>query len=228
MKTLVVNGSPRERTHTSMIEALERGLTEAGSEVTKRSVYKLDIRPCLSCLTCMRETPGRCAQEDDMEYLLPLVAQSDLLMLVTPVYLDGMTGPMKTFIDRLIPLLEWGVEIRDGRVRHPIREGVKRGKIGLMSASAFPEPETFDPIVTHVKAISRNLGREYAGEILIPGGGHLRRRGDWDAVLRMIESVGARIVNEGKIPGGVSSNICSQVSGDEFVRELNSFLTEIT
>ena len=227
MKTLVVNGSPRERTHASMIEALERGLTEAGSEVTKRSVYKLDIRPCQSCLTCMRKTPGRCAQEDDMESLLPLVAQSDLLMLVTPVYLDGMTGPMKTFIDRLIPLLEWGVEVRDGRVGHPLREGVKRGKIGLMSASAFPEPETFDPLVAHVKAISRNLGREYAGEILVPGGGHLRRRGDWDAVLGMIESVGAHIVNEGKIPGGISSNIFSQVSGDEFVRELNAFIAEL-
>ena len=43
-----------------------------------------------------------------MESLLPLVAQSDILMLVTPVYLDGRTGPMKTFIDRLITLLEWG------------------------------------------------------------------------------------------------------------------------
>ena len=120
-----------------------------------------------------------------------------------------------------------GVEVRDGRVGHPLREGVKRGKIGLMSASTFPEPETFEPLGAHVEAISRNLGREYAGEILVPGGGHLRRRGDWDAVLGRIESVGGKIVNEGKIPGGMS-NIFSQVSGDEFVRELNAFIAELS
>ena len=228
LKALIVNGSPRERTCTSMIEALKRGLTGAGAEVTKRSVYKLDIRPCLACTNCMSKTPGICAQEDDMKYLLPLVAQSDLLMLVTPIYLDGITGPMKVFVDRLIPLLVRGVEMRDGRVRHPIREGVKRGKIGLMSASTFPEPETFDPLVAHVKAISRNLGREYAGEIIVPGRGYLMRRGDWDAVLRMIESVGAHIVNEGKIPGGISSKFFPQVSPDEFVRELNAFIATLS
>jgi multimeric flavodoxin WrbA len=146
-----------------MIEALERGLTSAGAEVTKRNVYKLDIRPCRSCVTCMRTTPGICAQKDDMASLLHLVAQSDLLMLVTPIYLDGMTGSMKTFIDRLIPLFQEGAEVRDGRVGHPIREDVKRGKIGLMSACSWPEQDTFDPLVSHVKAICRNLGRKYAG-----------------------------------------------------------------
>ena len=207
-----------------MIEALERGLTGAGSEVTKRNVYKLDIRPCRSCVTCMRKTPGICAQKDDMAALLPLVAQTDFLMLVTPVYLDGMTGSMKTFIDRLIPLFVEGAEVRDGRVRHRIREGVKRGKIGLMSACSWPEPETFDPLVSHVKAICGNLGREYAGEILVPGRGHLQRHGKWDTTLGIIESVGAMIVSEGYIPEGISSKFFSQVSPDEFVRDLNAFL----
>ncbi|NYT16258.1 MAG: flavodoxin family protein [Methanomassiliicoccales archaeon] len=222
-----MNGSPRERTHSSMIEALEKGLTDAGSEVTKRSVYKLDIRPCISCGTCMRKTPGICAQKDDMETLLTLVAHSDLLMLVTPIYLDGMTGPMKTFIDRLIPLLEWKVEVRDGRVGHPIRKGVKQGKIGLMSASTFPEPETFDPLVAHVKAISRNLKREYAGEILVPGRGHLIRRGGWDSVLEIIESVGAHLVKEGRIPENISSKFFPQITPEEFVRELNDYIAKL-
>jgi len=157
-----------------------------------------------------------------MESLLPLVAQSDILLLVTPVYLDGMTGPMKTFIDRLIPLLEGRVEIREGHLRHPLRESVKRGKIALMSASGFPELDTFDPLVAHVKAISRNLGREYAGEVLIPSGWHLRGQGDWDAVLRLIESAGAHIVKEGMIPIGISSKIHSLVSREEVARAVNA------
>lgn len=226
MKTLVVNGSPRERTHTSMIEALERGLTSAGSEVTKRSVSKLDIRPCRGCFTCWRGTPGRCAQEDDMQSLLPLVAQSDILFLVTPVYLDGMTGPLKTFVDRLIPLVEGKVERSDGRLRHPLREGVKPGKIAMMSGCGFPELDTFDPLVAHVKAISRNLRREYAGEILATSVGQLRKRGHWDAVLGMIESAGTHIVNEGRFPEGISSKIDSLVSSDEVLRGVNARYSE--
>ena len=227
MKILIVDGSSRERTHATMIQSLEKGLTSAGSEVTVKSVFKLDISPCRSCLTCSIKTPGICIQKDDMASLLPLVAQSDLLMLVTPIYLDGMTGQLKVFIDRLIPLFEHKVEVRDGRVGHTLRDGVKRGKIGLMSASAFPEPETFDPLIAHVKAICRNLSREYAGEIIVPGRGHLKRHGKWDSVLKMIDSVGVSVVKVGAIPAGVSSKFFPQVSPDEFVRELNSFIATL-
>ena len=222
MQTLVVNGSPRERTHTAMIKALEKGLTDAGSTVTKISLKSLNISPCLGCYTCWRTTPGRCVQEDDMESLLPLVAQSDLLFLVTPVYVDGMTAQMKTFMDRLIPFLEGIVETRDGYIRHPLREGVKRGKIALMSACGFPELDTFDPLVAHVRAMCKNFDREYAGEVLVPSGGHLMMRGDWDAVLKIVESAGAHLVKDGKIPGNLSLKIHSLVSSDELVNALNA------
>ena len=172
--------------------------------------------------------PGRCTQEDDMKSLLPLVAQSDFLLLVTPVFLDGMTGPMKIFIDRLLPLLKGRVEIRDGHVRHPLRKGVKRGKIALVSASSFPELDNFNPLVAHVKAICRNLSREYAGEVLVPSGGLLRGRGDWDAVLGMIESAGTHLVSKGTIPRDISSRIYSLVSRDEYVRVVNAKYVELT
>ncbi len=176
----------------------------------------------------MRNISIQCAQKDDMKSLLPLVAQSDLLMLVTPIYVDGMTGPMKIFIDRLIALLKWEVEVHDGRVRHPTKEGVKDGFIGLISASAFPEPETFEPLLAHVKAICRNLGRDYAGEIIVPASGYLRRSGDWNAILGMIESVGVHLVKDGKIPKDFSSNLIPQVSKEEFVKKLNAFIATLT
>jgi hypothetical protein len=211
-----------------MIEFLERGLVKASSQVEKRSIYKLDIRPCKACGYCMRQTSIQCAQEDDMKYLYPLVAQSDLLMLVSPIYLDGMTGPMKVFIDRLIALLKWEIEVHDSRVRHPAKDGVKDGLIGLMSASAFPETETFDPIIAHVKAISRNLNRRYAGEIIVPASGYLRRGGDWETILRMIESAGVHLAKNGRVPESVSSDIIPLISNEVFVRKLNAFIATLT
>jgi len=225
MKTLVVNGSPNtERgTHVTLIEALERGLTKEGSEVTKKSVYRLDIKPCLGCFSCWRGTPGVCAQSDDMDTLLPRVGESDLLVLVTPVYVDGMTGPMKTFLDRLIPLLMGRVEIRDDHMRHLVREGVKRGKVALISGSGFSELDNFDPLVVHVKAATKNLGKEYAGEVLVPSAWSLGGSDEIrDTVLKLIESAGAHLVTGGKIPNEISSQIHSLVSRDEVVDRLNA------
>ena len=156
-----------------------------------------------------------------MKMLLPLVAQSDILTLATPVYVDGMTGPMKTFLDRLIPLLKGRVELRDDHIRHIVREDVKRGKVVLLSASGFAEMDNFDPLVAHVKAASRNLGREYAGEILFPGGWLLRGSEAMDEVTGMVRSAGAELVEKGRIPGDLSSKIHERVSRDDVMDALN-------
>jgi len=225
MKALLVNGSPHtvKGVHVSILDIFEEGLREAGSEVTRIDVYGQSIQPCLGCFTCWTRTPGECIQEDDMKSLLPLVAQSDILTLATPVYVDGMTGPMKTFLDRLIPLLKGRVELRDDHTRHIVREDVKRGKVVLLSASGFAELDNFDPLVAHVKAVTRNLGREYVGEILIPGGWFLRYSKAMDEVTGMVKSVGVKLVEKGRIPDSLSLKIYALVPRDEVVDALNAF-----
>jgi multimeric flavodoxin WrbA len=223
MKALLVNGSPHtvKGVHVSMLDVFEEGLREAGSDVTRIDVYRQRIQPCRGCFTCWTRTPGECIQEDDMKALLPLVAQSDILALATPVYVDGMTGPMKTFLDRLIPLLKGRVELRDDHIRHIVREDVKRGKVVLLSASGFAELDNFDPLVSHVKAATRNLGREYAGEVLFPGGWFLRYSEAMEEATRMVRSAGNELVEKGRIPGGLSSKIRELVSRDEVIEALN-------
>jgi len=225
MKTLLVNGSPHtvKGVHVSILDTFEEGLRKAGSEVTRINAYGQSIQPCLGCFTCWTRTPGECIQEDDMKTLLPLVAQSDILTLATPVYVDGMTGPMKTFLDRLIPLLKGRVELRDDHMRHIVREDVKRGKVVLLSASGFAEMDNFDPLVSHVKAATRNLGREYAGEILIPGGWFLRYSEALEEVTGMVRSAGVELVEKGRIPDGLSSKIHALVPRDEVVDAMNSY-----
>jgi multimeric flavodoxin WrbA len=224
MKALLVNGSPHtvRGVHVSILDTFEVGLRKAGSDVTRINVYRQNIQPCRGCFTCWTKTPGECIQEDDMKSLLPLVAQSDVLALATPVYVDGMTGPMKTFLDRLIPLLKGRVELRDDHIRHIMREDVKRGKVVLLSASGFAEMDNFDPLVAHVKAASRNLGREYAGEILFPGGWFLRGSEAMDEVSGMVRSAGVELVERGRIPGGLSSRIHELVSRDQVMDALNA------
>ena len=230
MKALIVNGSPsvEKGVHGLIVESLEKGLREAGSSVEKVYVYKRNIQPCQGCFSCWSHTPGECIQKDDMTSILPIVADSDILIIATPVYVDGVTGPTKTFMDRLIPLIKGRVELRNDHMRHSLRENVKQGKLVLMSASGFSEMNNFDPLIVHLKAASKNLGMEYAGEILIPSGWYLKRSQDtWEKVSQIIYSAGINLDKNGKIPSDTSNSINSLVSRDNVIDALNSYYEKI-
>ncbi len=170
MKVLILNGSPRgERGATAgaLIPFVE-GMRDAGANIEMVLLHKLDIKQCRGCFNCWWNTPGKCAIDDDMKGLLPRLADTDIWVYATPVYVDGMTGTMKTFLDRSIPLLEGRWELRDDHCRHPLREGTKAGKIVLFSVSGFTEMDNFDPLVAHVKAAAKNFGRDYIGAVLRP------------------------------------------------------------
>ncbi|MGY5859984.1 MAG: flavodoxin family protein [Candidatus Thorarchaeota archaeon] len=168
MEVLVINGSPRkDRQHTGRIVShFVEGMKEAGANVDTIFSIALGIGDCKGCFNCWHSTPGKCIQKDDMAEILTKMANADIIVLATPVYVDGMTGSLKTLIDRSIPLLKGGFVLRDDHCRHPVREHVKQGKLVLISVAGFTEVDNFDPLITHVKAICKNMKREYGGAVL--------------------------------------------------------------
>ncbi len=223
MKTFIINGSPNPGGMTSrVLDEFEKGLKEAGSDVTRKNISEQKIGPCRGCFSCWSGTPGECVIKDDMETLRQLVADADLFVIATPVYVDGMTGPTKTFLDRLIPLIMGRVELRDDHMRHLVREKVKRGGLALISVSGFTELDNFDPLVMHLKAASKNLGREYAGELLIPSGWFIHHDKEaWEKVVHMINSSGEDLVKKGRINEELSEKISKLVSRDTVVKYMN-------
>lgn len=188
MRYFAINGSPRgpRGITATLLDALVEGLS-AGDAVTVGdpgapdvwNLRDLDIRPCRGDWACWTKTPGRCAQDDDMSRLYPLVRSADLVILGTPVYVDGMTGPLKTFVDRLVALLDPVIELRDGHSRHPLNPGgdgdpacpsqrLDAAQIVLVAVCGFYEIDNFDPLIAHTQAIARNLGRRYGGALLRP------------------------------------------------------------
>ncbi len=205
MKVLVINGSPRaERAATvGALNPFMEGMKGAGAEVELVHVQKLNLRPCRGCFNCWWETPGACVQDDKMKDVLPKLADADVWVFATPVYVDGMTGTIKTFMDRMIPLLEGRWEIRDDHCRHPLREGTKPGKIVLLSVSGFTELDNFEPLVAHMKAASKNMGREFVGAVLRPCAWvipHLVKRGmPVDDVVSALRDAGQQLVKSGEM-----------------------------
>ena len=225
MNILILNGSPNldKGTTGTITKTLEKGLNKTNPTITTKYAYKLNVNPCQGCLSCWSKTPGQCIHKDDVENLLPLVADSDILILATPVYVDGMTGPLKTLLDRFIPLIKGRVELRDDHMRHLVRDNVKRGKIVLVSSSGFAEMDNFGPLVSHVKALSKNLGRDYVGEVLVPSAWYYKYDEDiLGKALALIESAGEELVVNGKISNDISDKIGSLVSREKVVEALNS------
>lgn len=206
MKTLAINSSPHmDKGNTAMVLApFLEGMKDAGAETEILYTRKLKIAPCEGCFDCWLKTPGVCRHKDDMAAILPKLGQADIWVYATPLYVDGMTGPMKNFLDRSITGALPFFEYRDGHNRHPGRGGRKEGgKIVLVSTCGFWELDNFDALIVHMKAFAKNANRDFAGALVRPHAGALgamsRMKGLIDDVFAATRDAGTQLVQTGKI-----------------------------
>ncbi len=205
MEVLVINGSPRkDRGHTrAFVSLFAEGMKESGATVDFIYPKDLEIGDCRGCLNCWGNTPGKCIQDDGMTEVLSKMAKADIVVLATPVYVDGMTGLLKTLLDRSIPLLHGRFEIREDHCRHPPRDYVNKGKLVLLSVSGFTEMDNFDPLVSHIKAISKNMSREYAGAVLRPIAwampGAKEQGVELDDIYEAVKEAGRQLIADGSM-----------------------------
>ncbi len=234
MKVVAFNGSPRtDDGNTALIlNPFLEGMREVGAEVELFYTRKLKINPCTGEFHCWLRTLGKCYQKDDMEMVLANVRDADILVFATPVYVDGMTGPLKNLLDRLIPLAEPFFELRDGHCRHPIRDGVKRGKVVLVSNCGFWEMDNFDPLLVHMKAMCKNLNLEFVGALLRPHGPLLKEmmeRGmDVGDITEAAREAGIQLIREGRISEETLKTISRPLMPKEaYVKATNKFFRKI-
>ncbi|MFQ5711633.1 MAG: flavodoxin family protein [Candidatus Geothermarchaeales archaeon] len=205
VKVLAFNCSPKmDKSNTALIlTPFLEGMRMEGAEVELFYTRKLKINPCTGDFRCWTKNPGKCHQDDDMNTLYPKLREADIWVFATPVYVDGFAGPMKNLLDRGIPLLQTFIELRDGHCRHPPREGTKPGKIVLVSNCGFWEMDNFDPLLVHIKAVCKNMGREFAGALLRPHGSFLKlmmKRGmPVDDVFKAAKEAGRQLVKNGEM-----------------------------
>lgn len=176
MKITVFNGSPRGpggNTHFIVSEFCQ-GAQEAGAEIHQVFLAHKTIHHCMGCFSCWIRTPGRCVHKDDMAGLLERFCDAEVIVLATPVYIDNVTGLMKNFLDRLIPLaLPYFEKDQTGQCRHAFRRNLPK-KFVVVSNCGFPEQSHFEVVRLWARRMMRNFGGELAGEIY-RGGGELFR-----------------------------------------------------
>ncbi|MBN1917472.1 MAG: flavodoxin family protein [Verrucomicrobia bacterium] len=234
MKILVFNSSPRkERGMTAaLLGPFLDGAKEAGAEIELVYVADLKVKPCLGCFYCWLKTPGRCVQKDDMAGVLEKVVGSDVLVLGTPLYVDGMTGTMKMMLDRFIPLALPFFELVDGRTRHPGRYGRHDARVVLVSVSGFPEVENFSGLIEHVKAICANMHGAFAGAVLRPGAPlipFLKQQGvPVEDAFDAAREAGRQLVRDGAMSPGTLAAVSRDLAPREAIHQgANAYFKQV-
>lgn len=102
-KIVAIAGSPRKKGNSHLIiDSFLKGAADALHETEKIYLRDFNISFCRGCEVC--SSTHHCVIKDDMEQIIKVVLKADVIVLATPVYFYSMSGQMKTFIDRMMPV----------------------------------------------------------------------------------------------------------------------------
>lgn len=97
-KVIAINSSKRKKNTYGILRKLQEELKKEQVEVEVIDLFDYDIKECYGCEQCLRK--GKCHINDDMDLLMDKLKNSDGIIIGTPVYMGGLSGKLKVFIDR--------------------------------------------------------------------------------------------------------------------------------
>jgi multimeric flavodoxin WrbA len=212
MKITAFNGSHyKGKSNTQlMVEEFLAGAAEAGAQTESILLIDRDVRPCTRCMECFAE--GHCSLKDDMPSLIQKFVNSDVVVLATPLYMDMVSGLMKTFIDRLLPLLDPHFEKDErGEYRHTARYE-RRADFVVISNGHMPEESQFQAVRLFMARFARSLHTQVIGEIYRSAGGLLNSeeaafKAAVKAYKQLLRDAGSELVLKGRISERTASEL---------------------
>ena len=109
---------------------------------------KLQITNCIGCFGCWTKTPGKCAIRDDATKVYPIIAQSEHIIYVTNTVFGTYDTPMKTILERSIPIQKAFIRIHNNETHHVQRNVVlKKAIIFAYGTSSDEERAVFSKLI---------------------------------------------------------------------------------
>lgn len=100
---VIISSTPRVQGNSEILaNEFARGAKEAGHNVEVINLRNYSIKYCTGCYACHKI--GKCFQDDGMNELSEKLLKAEVLVFATPVYFYSMSGQLKVFIDRLVPI----------------------------------------------------------------------------------------------------------------------------
>lgn len=212
MKIIAINASYRgDRGHTRfLIDKIFQGATAAGAEGQVVTLAKLKINRCLACGRCHTEEHHlQCVHDgkDDVRAVFQKMAEADLIIYATPVYVFSMSGLLKTFLERLYATSDV-LDLRlseSGLMFHHVDRAINSKPFVVLICCDNLEAETPKNVLTYFETFSRFLDAPQVG-VLVRNGGRLSGYGkDAEKVPKIFkvyeayEQAGHELATEGRI-----------------------------
>lgn len=113
-----------------IVEKLKAMLEGNNESFKVWNTVKMNIHHCMGCNHCFLKTPGICSIKDDYEEILKSLAHADNIWLIADTNFGFVDSKGKKVMDRLLPLLNMGLEFREGIMRHTLR--YEKKNVGLI------------------------------------------------------------------------------------------------
>lgn len=204
MNVIAINGSPRgiDGNTDILVQAFLAGVREAGGQTETVYLNGKTIRYCTGCFACWTKTPGICIHEDDMPELLNRMRATDVVVIASPLYGNMVTGQMKTFLDRTLPLSNPAIVEVGDEYLHPPRYGDGVFRLVLISNAGFPQTHHFEGLKKTFEISTSGPRAKLAGMICCAPGPMLSVLGMEDQVRWYLDAViqaGTEVVERGHI-----------------------------
>jgi len=121
MSAVIFNGSLSNQSSLFHIQnILEKGLKEIGLDLDIYVLHQIDIKSCIGCFKCWDTTPGICSgvKGDNAEEIKRKVVNAKLMVFLTPITFGGYSSEIKKIYERLLGILQPGMQIIDGESHH--------------------------------------------------------------------------------------------------------------
>jgi multimeric flavodoxin WrbA len=169
VEVLALSSSPRRDGNSFLLaEAAVEGAREAGHQAQLAHVddhVRHFLRDCRRC----RDARGRCTIDDGFEALLrDLVLPADAIIFATPLYWYGVSGQLKTFLDRIFCYIALSEPEADMFV-----EGLLGKRLALVIASEESYPGASLGVIHEIQEYARYTHSAFVG--VVQGIGNKRR-----------------------------------------------------
>ena len=102
-------------------EQIKTLFADKNEEIEIINTADLKIIHCMGCNNCWLKTPGVCAIKDDYEIILKKLVAAENFWVVADTKFGFIDYRGKRVLDRIVPMLNMYIEIRDGWERHQLR-----------------------------------------------------------------------------------------------------------
>jgi multimeric flavodoxin WrbA len=121
MSVVIFNGSLSGQVDLySIQETLEHAFKTNDLNVNTYILHQIKINSCIGCFKCWDTTPGICSgvKGDAAEEIKKKVINSELMVFLTPITFGGYSSEIKKIFERLLGILQPGMQIINGEFHH--------------------------------------------------------------------------------------------------------------